>query len=273
MENPNELIEKRIPVPKEFEEVFSHFYLAENNTANPVARTLLPSYQTILVFNFGPKASLISKQNTKIEIDKCVVLGPIKYAFDYILPVGSRILVVNFKSDGFYRFFGTALLSDHLPIQPDELIDDNCFTNLWRLLNRMDPLTEKIAYILEFSKPYMGNRNATSELLINFKDDSLNSIKTIAQQTQQSERNIQLTHKKYLGYSAKEMNRYQRFLKAIELIQNISSNSAKVDWFEIIDQCGYYDQSQLIHDFRHFINLSPKTFLKFQQDICQSRAE
>ena len=73
----------RIPVPAEFQEIFSHFYFAENNTRQPLTKTLLPSYQTILVFNLGPKVSLTTKQNAKIEIDKCLVLGPIKFPFDY----------------------------------------------------------------------------------------------------------------------------------------------------------------------------------------------
>jgi len=35
----------RISVPEEFEDVFSHFYFAENNTGQPLTKTLLPSYQ------------------------------------------------------------------------------------------------------------------------------------------------------------------------------------------------------------------------------------
>jgi AraC-like DNA-binding protein len=44
-----------------------------------------------------------------------------------------------------------------------------------------------------------------------------------------------------------------------------------MDWFEVINECGYYDQSQLIHDFKHYINLSPAKYLKFQQDICNPK--
>lgn len=230
---------------------------------------MLPSFQTILVFSFEGKASLVSEQNSKIEIDKCLLLGPIKHAFDYSLPPGAEILVANFKGDAFYRFFGSALLSEHLPIDPDELLDENCFTSLWNQLKGKNP-QQQIDYIIGFCKPYLKNRNATSELLVNFNNEALNPIKTIAKQTQQSERSIQLHHKKYLGYSAKEAGRYQRFLKAVEQIQNLISQQAKPDWFKIVDHCGYYDQSQLIHDSQHFIHLSPTQFVQFQQDICRS---
>ena len=75
-----------------------------------------------------------------------------------------------------------------------------------------------------------------------------------------------------MSYSAKEYNRYERFIKAIALIQNIAYTNSKIDWFEIVAECAYYDQSQLINDFKHYINLSPTKYLKFHQDICNSKS-
>ena len=258
----------RIAVPTDYEDVFSHFYFAENLSDKTVVKTLFPSYQTILIFNFGTKALLHSKQNMQIEIDKCLVLGTIKKAFDYSLPPQSKILVANFKDDAFYRFFGNALLAENLPINPDELLNENCFTALWYELGKISNVNQQVNYILEFCKPYLRQRNTIAEQLTNFKEQSLNPIKAIASDNNQSERNIQINHKKHFGYSAKEINRYQRFLKAVEYIETIASKASKEDWFTIINECGYYDQSQLINDFKHYINLSPTKYLKFQQDIC-----
>lgn len=263
----------RIPSPQEFEAIFSHFYFAENNTEATITKTLLPSFQTIMVFNFGAKAFLVSKQKTKIEVDKCITLGPIKLAFEYNLPPHSQILVVNFKDDAFFRFFGKACLSDHFPIHPDEVMDENCFTRLWFELNNIDTAEKKTEHILSFCRPYLTLQTEASHLLSRFKSDTLSPIKFVAEQTGQTERNIQLLHKKHFGYSAKEINRFQRFEKALKYIQEISLSSKTINWFEVISQCGYYDQSQLIHDFKHFINLSPKNYLKFQQDICQAASE
>jgi len=234
---------------------------------------LLPSYQTMLVFNFGANAVLHTAQNTLIEIDKCLVLGPIKQAIDYSLPPLSEILVVNLIDDAFYRFFGHALTPANLPIHPDALLDDNCFTTLWSVLNQTDDPVLQVDYLLQFCKPYLSQRSQLAEALVNFEDPSLSPIKAVASEQHQSKRNIQLNHKKQLGYSAKELTRYQRFIKAIALIQQIATDSAeakrtKVDWFEVINACGYYDQRQLIHDFKHYLNLSPTKCLKFQEEIC-----
>lgn len=263
----------RLPVPVAFENVFSHFYFAENNTSQSITKTLLPSYQTIMVFSFGATVSLISQQGTTIAVEKCMVLGPIKRPLTYTLPVNAEILVANFKEDAFYRFFGNALLSDHLPVHPDELLEENCFTSLWTALKKLPATEERMNFVLEFCKPYLGNRNTTIDLLSKVTNDDISPIKDVAEKTGQSERNIQLNYKKHFGYSAKEKSRYLRFIKAVETVQRIASASAKADWFEVIDQCGYYDQSQLIHDFKHFLNLSPTKFLQFQQDICQAKPE
>ncbi|MDR7370254.1 AraC family transcriptional regulator [Flavobacterium aquidurense] len=272
-ENKGQYRNFKITVPTEYEDVFSHFYFAENTTTETITKTLLPSYQTILIFNFGTTTILYSNQRTEIEVDKCLILGPIKHSLDYSLPPKSKILVANFKDDAFYRFFGNASVAEHLPLNPDDLLNENCFTALWTELNKINDTNYQVNYILDFCKPYLKQRNIIAEKLTNFNDEILNPIKSVASQQNQTERNIQLNHKKHLGYTSKEINRYQRFLKAVELIQTYATASAKIDWFEIISKCGYYDQSQLIHDFKHYINISPTKYLKFQQDICNPKAE
>ena len=62
--------------------------------------------------------------------------------------------------------------------------------------------------------------------------------------------------------------RYERFIKAIQMLEPLVQKAAKEDWFQIIDSCGYYDQSQLIHDFKHFIALTPTEYLQLQKIIC-----
>ena len=273
MKNAEENNNYRIAVPSAFSSVFSHFYFAENKTNLPVTKTLLPSFQTILVFNFGTKSSLKSKQNTVLEVEKCIVLGPIKQAFDYTLEPNSEILVANFKEDAFYRFFGNALLTHSLPIHPDALIPENCFTTLWEELKIISDNQKRVDHILEFCTPYLREQNAITTLLADFKEEALNPIKSIASQINQTERNIQLHQKKFFGYTIKEITRYERFLKAVDLIQKSSVSSEKTDWLSIVEQCGYYDQSQLIHDFQYYMDISPTKFLKFQSDICGSRGE
>ncbi|PIF47191.1 AraC-like DNA-binding protein [Chryseobacterium sp. 52] len=273
MQEPNSQYHQfKISVPKEFENVFTHFYYAENGSSGPMTKTLLPSYQTIMLFCFGDNALMTTHENNTAEVDKCIILGPVRKAFDYTLPAGTSILVANFKDDAFYRFFGKAMISNQ-GTHPDELLQENCFTELWHQISPLSSPEEKTSYILEFCRPYLQDQDETSRLLSSFENSRLNPVKTIAAQTNQSERNIQLKQKEQFGYSSKELARYSRFLKAVTMIEKELESRKKIEWFSIIDACGYYDQSQLIHDFKHFINVSPSQYIKFQKDICRSGSE
>jgi len=266
---------RKIPVPPEFADVFSHFYEAVNDSPREIRKTLLPSFQTIIVFSFGAGISFSTKQHTTIAYEKCLVLGPIKKPIDYTLPPCSEMLVANFNGDAFYRFFGQAIVSEHVPIHPDQLVDDDCFTNLWCLLKKKKTADDRVNMILDFCRPYLRERDVTVKKLIDFGADerSTSPIKAIAEESNVSERAIQSKYKKYLGFSAKEITRYKRFMQAIELSEAALIKNKKVDWLSIINECGYYDQSQLIHDFKHFLNLSPMQYVKFQEDVCIMRPE
>lgn len=272
MEQTPKYNQYRISVPKEFEDVFSHFYFAENSSDTPVTKTLLPTYQTILLFCFGGSASMSTQEKNLLHVNKCMVFGPVRQSFDYTLPAGTSILVANFKNDAFFRFFGKASIENQVG-HPDDLLAENCFTDLWYQLKQIDSTTKQVDYILDFCRPYLQHRDNTSQLLSHFENNVLNPVKVIAEQTQQTERNIQRKQKEQFGYSLKELNRYNRFLKAIKIIEEETGKQNTIEWFTIIDQCGYYDQSQLIHDFKHFLNISPTQYIRFQQDICNPRSE
>jgi len=269
----NGYISERIPVPPEWDEVFAPFYYALNKQQVSLRKKLLPTFQTILVFNFGAPILLYPDGDDKVlTLNKTVVLGPLKKAFEYELPPGGEMLVANFKWDAFYRFFGTALQPYHDHLQhPDALLQrKHCFSGLWEALKVLPQMEQRVEKVLDFAGVYLRQREAASEALIdnNSSTDVLSPVKTIAGKKGQTERNIQLNYKKYLGFSAKEMSRYQRFQQAAALALQLFESRGAVDWFEVIYQCGYYDQSHLIHDFKHFLDLTPAQFIKFQSDIC-----
>ncbi|PSL31417.1 helix-turn-helix protein [Dyadobacter jiangsuensis] len=259
--------EQRIAVPAEFTDIFTHFYMAQNHTGLDITKTLIPSFQTIMVFGFGPAIRFKSCGNS-LEINECVVLGPIKQPIEYTLPAGADLLVANFKDDAFYRFFGLAVLSSQIAAHPDQLLDEHCFSALWLRLKN-EPVPGRVKLILDFCKPYLRPRPLSVSSITEENTDYaiVNPIKAVAQKTGQSERIVQLNHKKYFGFTAKEKGRYEKFAKAIQLLQ---AHSGKVDWLQIAETCGYYDQSQLIRDFNHYLNLSPRRYIQFQKDICKA---
>jgi hypothetical protein len=227
----------RITVPAGFGELFSHFYFAENRSGEAITKTLLPSFQTIMVFSFAAPVSFVTNQNDEITINKSMVAGPIKQAFSYTLSAGAEILVANFKDDAFFRFFGTAAIAQY--VHPDDLLKANCFTALWDELSVIKNVNDKVRHVLDFSKPYINPRHPLTEQIVAVNDSNVSPVKQVSEKENLSERSVQMNLKKYLGYSSREIGRYLRFLKAIEIIQQVACGADKIDWFEVIDACGY----------------------------------
>lgn len=76
-----------------------------------------------------------------------------------------------------------------------------------------------------------------------------------------------------VGLTPKRFCRVLRFQRAIAL----AHAGGRVDWLSVALDCGYYDQSHLIHDFREFSGLAPTEYtaartpfrnhVKFLQDV------
>lgn len=64
-----------------------------------------------------------------------------------------------------------------------------------------------------------------------------------------------------VGLAPKTLARIHRFQRAIGAI----GERRDIDWSELADRCGYYDQSHLIHDFRRFAGMSPSDFARRAQ--------
>jgi len=169
----------RMEVPPPFQEVFSHFYFAQNTTGEAVSKTFLPHYQTIMIFSFGTPP-FISKEDIKITIDTCIVLGPIKSFFHYTMPPNSDILVCNFLDDAFFRFFRNSDIPCNAAIHPDRLLNQSCFTDLWSELREMNCSESRIKAVLDFCQPYLRIRNDIAGQLAGCEGKSLNPIKEIS---------------------------------------------------------------------------------------------
>jgi AraC-like DNA-binding protein len=59
-----------------------------------------------------------------------------------------------------------------------------------------------------------------------------------------------------VGVTPKLFGRVQRFQRAADLTRS----SSTPDWADVAAECGYFDQSHLIHDFQTFSGLSPTDF-------------
>lgn len=255
-----------IPAPAGWEDVFSHFYYAANDHGISVQQTLFPHFLPLFIFSYG-EAPVLSLHGQSFTLGHCTVTTPLKKAISFTLPPGSEILTAHLRADTFFRFFRQAPLTEEQPLaNPDRLVSLTCFHQLWQEAKSIHTADERISHLLHTAAGYLRDRQqAVPPLLQTLSGDHpFDPVKSAAASSRQHERTIQLHFRKYLGYTAKEWSRFRKFTQAVELLQI----SGTTDWFDIIDACGYYDQSHLIRDFRHFLGRSPSQYLKTQHNIC-----
>ncbi len=83
--------------------------------------------------------------------------------------------------------------------------------------------------------------------------DSGLAVRDVARGAGLSQRRFIQLFTREVGISPKLFCRVRRFRQALETVRK----AAAPDWGRVAVDCGYYDQSHLIHEFRSFSSLSP----------------
>jgi transcriptional regulator GlxA family with amidase domain len=80
------------------------------------------------------------------------------------------------------------------------------------------------------------------------------AIEDLATQTGFTRKHLGNLFQQQVGMSPKALARVHRFRGALDLLNR---NQGEVPWAALAEQCGFYDQSHLINEFRRFTGFSP----------------
>ena len=258
--------------------VFSHFYCVQHSAqAATMQQQLLPNYEMLLVFNFGPDIPA-SLGDDHYVIRQTAVLGPLEKMLRYELPPGADLIVVTFTLNGFYRLLGVPMhqLRAAESENSDVLLNNSSFGDLWQQVALMTDLADRLQRISEYALSHLSPNDAAARSLLDTipyfnQATAVDPVKAVAQTHRVSTRSIQLRFQTQLGYSAKELLRFLRFKKVLHFLYQQPPTS--VDWLTIVLEFGYHDHSHLISDFRYFVGITPRQFLNqlAQGGMCMSK--
>lgn len=258
------------------DQVFSHFYCVQQATDAPaLPQQLLPTYERLLIFNFGLPILVFSGQDASV-FGPVTVLGPLQQMLRYELPPGADFIVVNFTLDGFQRLTGQILAeSQKVGENTDEEKLRAEFQSVWEKIVSL-PRTERLAFISDYiflnTAPSNEATLSLYESIPYFAKATMDPVKVVADTQGVTTRSIQLRFQMQLGYSAKELARFLRFKKLVQPLCQLPSEA--IDWMAQVQRFGYHDQSHLIKDFQHFVGMSPRQFMQElgQGGVCFSRS-
>ncbi|MBI4472045.1 MAG: AraC family transcriptional regulator [Acidobacteria bacterium] len=111
------------------------------------------------------------------------------------------------------------------------------------------------AVILELEKRLKPVDGTTARMrrIAALQADELLPVRELARNAGLSERQIEREFKLVVGLTPKTFTRILRFQRVFEAMDNGSR------WVDIALECGYYDQSHLIADFRRFAGTTPSS--------------
>jgi AraC-like DNA-binding protein len=135
------------------------------------------------------------------------------------------------------------------PVERFDLLEKTLMAHLFRPLERH--------YAVRFALDTFGRAEAGL------------AIRDVARDAGLSQRRFIEVFAREVGMSPKLFCRVRRFRQALEKVRH----TAVPNWAQVAMDCGYYDQSHLIHDFRFFSNLSPTEYVRQRSDcVMQNHA-
>jgi AraC-like DNA-binding protein len=250
-------------------EFVSDFWLYENYESDHLRELILPSGTFEMVFNLQEDELRIynpAKPHECRRFAGALVSGPYSGAFMSDAAEERAILGVHFKPGGAVAILG---------IPAGEFRDLHVdLRDLWgpsanTLHERLHPLNEPsdrfhlleqafMQRLLAHSHPHDAVRIALDVLM---RTHGQAKTRDIASAVGLSQRRFIEVFASEVGLTPKLFGRVRRFLHAVDQSHTGS------DWAQLAIECGYFDQSHLIHDFVAFASVSPAEYRRRREQL------
>ncbi|MCU0356443.1 MAG: helix-turn-helix domain-containing protein [Cyclobacteriaceae bacterium] len=255
-------------------------YEQEFSNDKPNVQPILPLVVPTLEFVYGDQFHTVQYSDGKRDkVPYHGILGPITHRKIY-LEMSGRIGVycVEFHPAAFYSLFRLPMqeLAD-ISVEADVLLGKEIHDITGRIIEAVSDYERIVIMEQYISKraglnqaPVVKTKQAIKEM---HRYAGLCSVHLLAKHLDISERHLENVFKSQIGVSPKLYNRILRFNKVFALMQN---NPTHRPWQDIIQECGFYDQSHFIREFRYFTGTTPTSYfnksLEFERFFLGSNA-
>lgn len=234
-----------------------HYWLLESDDTVHSQR-IIPTGNIELVFHRG--RPLLKKEGSVPRISLCGQT----LSFEDLIPAGYvNMITVVFHPFGAKAFFELSFSELSNLTVPVADLDIQAFKDLEeKILSTADDriciqsIETFLLDRLRLCKTYNYKRMAEAVNTINRFENNL-SVSLLAEKTCLSKKQFQRVFSEYIGLSPKEFMRVVRFHKALFTLQNHPT----LNFTQLAYECGFYDQSHLIHEFKLFSGYTPREYL------------
>lgn len=252
-------------------EFIDDFWLYEGYEGEHPHERILPSGTFEIVFNLQEDELRIYEASAPAKCRRfsgAVISGPYAGSFMSDTAEEAAILGVHFKPGGAFAVVGLLageFINTHVDLRAiwgpaastlrERLCELNHPNDRFQLLERA--LLERL-----FDRP---DRHGAVRVGLDvlMRTHGRARIRDIASAVDLSQRRFVEVFTVEVGLTPKLFGRVQRFQHAVAL----SRSATKVDWAQFAVECGYFDQSHLVHEFVEFTGLSAAEYWRQQNHL------
>lgn len=242
-----------------------HLFYYKGADASHSLERFLPDGQVQMIINLKDDTQYIYDNTTLVKTQACRRVWFSGFRTEPItIPSGqdSEMIIVFFKK-GKARSFVNCPMDDvsNEVVDAELLLTDKVLEIRSRVINEPS-VTQKFWLLEKYLTKYYLNQPVSSPF-VDFALDQLQyrsnieSMKTIAAKTGFSQKHVIKLFKEHVGVVPKSFLKITRFQQAITAIEQGAFNS----WSAVAYDCGYYDQSHFIADFKSFSGFTPVEYL------------
>jgi AraC-like DNA-binding protein len=230
--------------------------------------SLIPDGTIELMFNFGDDYAQI-KDEQKIKVKGSHIIGIRKHSLQISQTNKQHFFSIRFKPGGSYPFFNVpAHLFCNAFYTLDELLGKDFKTlesQLQEALNNEERVSLANRFFLKklYTVPETYQFVATCSRLL-LQNPSL-SISELSRQVNTNYKTLERRFNAVMGLTPSELLKIKRFNNALLSMYSCRHTSLTAIAYE----CGYYDQSHFIREFKQLTYYTPRDFLKEQFTIVQ----
>lgn len=245
----------------EFVEVFVYFKGVQHE--HNVDR-FLPNGDVEILIDFHDRPQFIYDNNTLKEIQACNRVWASGLRTEPItIPSGndSEMMVISFKKGRAASFFPFPMQEIADSVVDADLVWGTDLGLLREQLLAIDDVTTRFRIVEDFllrefrSKLDIDPCIAFAVEQMTSKPDAI-SIGKMNDQIGYSQKHFIQMFRRAVGVTPKSYLKIMRFQKAVAKIDGGNDN----DWRTIALECGFYDQSHFINDFKHFSGFTPEHY-------------
>lgn len=243
-----------------------HYWLLKTPSNSAAFARTVPTGQMSLIFHRGNR--LFSVRNE--ELHPRVFLGGQEKSFADLEYSGQvNMITVVFRPTGVRAFFHFPLnIINDIRVTAGDM-EDKELTGLERLIVSEEDDRLCITLIEQFLttrlKRLAGYNAERIDTAIRMIHSGQHNIVRLADSTCLSTKQFQRIFSEYVGSNPKEFTRTIRFQRALQLLEN----NPNLSLTSLTYECGYYDQSHLIKEFKALSGYTPAEYMA----VCEPHSD